>query len=313
MAYPGAAAVLTGATTTNDLSRDVYIETLEAFNRTTIFRSLVYTQTIDSGKAGQFIVNGKATAGTDAATYNRGTQVDITDAEMDERTIILARPVYEAKRVDQFEERVAHYDVRSMITNQMGESLANKYDNAVATVLFSDHSANTGVAANPDEVVAINSGSTAAVGAEAKGDAIAEAIFTAKASLEANDDNGEAYCVLSPLDYSYVVQSTKAINADYSTGNGSYNMGTVMEVGGVKILKSNNIPASYTVGITSAVPNGVVFTRQAAGVLELIGLQTNQEKQIDFLDSTLMTAYYAIGTGMLRPESKVVITAAALA
>lgn len=313
MAYTGAATALTGATTTNNLSRDVYVETLDAFSRATIFRNLVYVQTIDSGKAGQFIVNGKASAGADAATYNKGTQIDITDAEMDERTIVVDRPIYEAKRVDQFEERVAHYDVRSMITTQMGESLANKYDNAVASVLFSDHTANTGVAGNPDEVVAINSGSAAATGAEAKGDAIAEAIFAAKAALEENDDMGEAYCVLTPTDYSYVVQSTKAINADYTSGNGDYKAGTVMEVAGVKIFKSNNIPASYDVGITSAVPNGVVFTRQAAGVLELIGLQTNQEKQIDFLDATLMTAYYSIGTGMLRPESKVVITAAALA
>jgi hypothetical protein len=74
-----------------------------------------------------------------------------------------------------------------------------------------------------------------------------------------------------------------------------------MEIAGVKIFKSNNI----TGGTADAV--GVVFTRQAVGLLELIGLQTNQETQIDYLDATLMTAYYAVGCDVLRPESKVVL------
>ena len=294
MAYTGAATVLTGATTTNDLSRDVYIETLEAFNRSTIFGGLVYKQTISSGKAGQFIVNGKATAGTDAATYAKGTQVNVTDAEMDERTIVLERPIYEAKRVDQFEERVAHYDVRSMITNQMGESLANKFDKMVAAKLLT--AGTTGVASNPNEHAVVEVANDTN-----KGDSIAAAIFEAKAYLEENDDMGEAYCVLSPMNYALLVQSGKAVNADYTSANGGYDKGTVMEIAGVKIYKSNNI----TGGTASAV--GVVFTRQAVGVLELIGLQTNQEKQIDYLDATLMTAYYAVGCDVLRPESKVVL------
>jgi len=298
MAYTGASTILTGATTSNTLSRDVYIETLEAFNRSTIFRNLVYVQTISTGKAGQFIVNGKATSAADAATYARGTQVDVTNAEMDERTIVLERPIYEAKRVDQFEERVAQYDVRSMITNQMGESLANKLDKMIAAKLLT--AGTTGVANNPNEHAVVEVANDAN-----KGDSIAAAIFTAKAHLEEQDDMGEAYCVLSPMNYALLVQSGKAVNADYSAGNGGYNTGTVMEIAGVKIFKSNNI----TGGTADAV--GVVFTRQAVGLLELIGLQTNQETQIDYLDATLMTAYYAVGCDVLRPESKVVLVDAA--
>ena len=139
-----------------------------------------------------------------------------------------------------------------------------------------------------------------------KGDALAEAIFDAKAVLEENDDYGEAVAVVSPQDYGYLVQSGHAVNADYTNGNGGYDTGTVMQVAGIRIVSSNNLKGSMG-GTTTASLKALIFTQEAAGVLELIGLRTNQEDQIDFLDSTLMTAYYAIGTGVLRPESAVAV------
>jgi len=309
MAYTGANAILTGATTTNDLSRDIYIETLEAFNRRNVFMSLVMRQTIQTGKAGQFIIGGK-TDGSDTDTYARGTQIDITDTELDERTIVLERPVYVAKRIDQFEERVAHYDVRGPITNMMGETLAYKVDIKIADTVWL---ASQGQA--PDIPLASNPGPNANIlipaGATTpmeKGDALAEAIFAAKATLEENDDYGEAVAVVSPIDYGYLVQSGQAVNADYTSGNGGYDTGTVMQVAGIRIVSSNNVKGSNGgVGEATEKLRALVFTQDCAGVLELIGLRTNQEDQIDFLDSTLMTAYYAIGTGVLRPESAVAV------
>ena len=309
MAYTGANAVLDSAAGTagnEALSRDIYIETLEAFNRRNVFMSLVMRQTIQSGKAGQFIIGGK-TDGSDTDTYARGTQIDISDVELDERTIVLERPVYVAKRIDQFEERVAHYDVRSPITNMMGETLAYKVDGKIADTVWtaSQGQAPDGpLASNPGpnaNIVIATPGSTAME----KGDALAEAIFEGKAVLEENDDYGEAVVVVSPKDYGYLVQSGQAVNADFTSGNGGYDTGTVMQVAGVRILSSNNLKGATAAG--KAKLRGLLFTMDCAGVLELIGLRTNQEDQIDFLDSTLMTAYYAIGTGVLRPESAVAI------
>ena len=318
MAYtPAAAAILTGGTSTNDLSRDVYVETLEAFNRTLVGLNLVRRQTIQSGKAGQFIIGGKTSESAQPATYDRGVQIAITDAALDERTILLARPVYEAKRVDQFEERVAHYDTRSIITNQMGEALGNKVDRQVFDTILSaaldiDISGNTVSSAlvdNPDAgtIAAITYTGTAT----AKGDLLAGAIFEADALLKENDVMEQSYCVVSPAQYAELVQSTKAVNADYTSGNGGFDSGTVMMVGGVEILRSNNLKGN-TGGVAGAAEKllGLVFTSEAAGVLELIGMTTNQEKQIDFLDATLMTAYYANGMGVLRPECAVAILSA---
>jgi len=309
MAYvgePTAAHIITGADTTNDLSRDIYIETLEAFNRRNVFLALVTKQTIQSGKAGQFIIGGK-TDGSNIDEYARGSQIDITDVDLDERTIVLERPQYVAKRIDQFEERVAHYDVRGPITNMMGESLAYKVDGKIADVVW-DASQGAGVNAplvgNPGPNA--NIVMTTATGTAMEiGDALAEAIFAARAVLEENDDYGEAVAVVSPRDYGYLVQSGQAVNADFTNGNGGYDTGTIMQVAGVRIVSTNNIKGATEAGKDAL--RGLVFTQDCAGVLELIGIKTNQEDQIDFLDSTLMTAYYAIGAGVLRPESAVAI------
>ncbi len=307
MAFTGAAAVLTGATTTNDLSRDVYIETLEAFMRRNIFLATITKQTIAQGKAGTFIIGGK-TDGSDTATYARGTQIDVTGAALDERTIVLERPVYTAKRIDQYEERIAHYDVRGPITNMMGETLAYKVDIKIADVVFDASQgagANAPVAGNPGpnaNIVITVPGTTP----EAKGLALAEALYAASARLQMNDDYGQAVAVVSPVDYGNLVQSKVAIDADYTSGNGGYDTGTVKMIGNIRILSSNNVKGSRG-GTTTAKLRALVYTEQCAGVLELIGLRTNQETQIDFLDSTLMTAYYAIGAGVLRPESAVSI------
>ena len=79
-----------------------------------------------------------------------------------------------------------------------------------------------------------------------------------------------------------------------------------MEVAGVRILRSNNLKGNNG-ATTSAKLLGLVFTPEAAGVLELIGMTTDQEKQIDFLGATLMTAHYANGMGVLRPECAVAL------
>ena len=309
--YSGAAAIITGANPTQDLSRDIYVETLEAFNRRNVFLALVTKQTIEHGKAGQFIIGGK-TDGSDVATHDRGKQIAVSDTEFNERTIVIDRPVYVAKRIDQFEERVAHYDVRGPITNMMGETLAYKVDIAVADQMWL-----TSQGATPNEPRASNPGPNAnivvAAGATAtlKGDALAESIFAAVAILEGNDDYSEKVCILSPQDYGYIVQSGHAVNEDFTNGNGGFDTGVVHMVAGVRIVSSNNVKGSTggTGGLTAKL-HGYVFSQGAVGVLELIGLRTNQEKQIDFLDDTLMTAYYAMGVGTLRPECAVALVGA---
>ena len=270
--------------------------------RTNIALGLVYKQTIPEGNAGQFIVAGKADESIVDEYADTNLQVDVTAGTQDERTIVIGRPQYIARRVPQFEEKIAHYDIRSMYTTQMGEALAHQVDKAIfAQVELA--AAGTGLAGNPGGNTVTNAVIASATTPGAVGNALAESIFEAAAALRTNDDNGEAYVVVTPTNYAALVQSGQAVNADFTNGNGGFDTGVVRQVGGVTVLQSNNLPA--TAGL-----EGLVFTRQAVGVLELIGMKTNQATQIDFLDAVLMTAYYAYGMGVLRPESAVKIVSA---
>jgi len=62
MAYTGASTTNVGSTSAATLSRDVYLDTLQAFTRNLIFVPYLYTQTIQNGTGGQFIVEGKMDA-----------------------------------------------------------------------------------------------------------------------------------------------------------------------------------------------------------------------------------------------------------
>jgi hypothetical protein len=132
------------------------------------------------------------------------------------------------------------------------------------------------------------------------GDELCESIFAAAAAIRTHDDTSDLFVALNQTNYSYVVQSGKAVNADYTGGNGGFDSGTVMQVGGVKIVETNNLPA--TAGLI-----GLVFASDAAGLVKLWDVQTKITEQADFLDAKLITAYFANGVAALSPACSVSI------
>ena len=127
------------------------------------------------------------------------------------------------------------------------------------------------------------------------GIALMESIYECGAGVRANDYNGELYCVVSPTNYNALVLSEILVNSDVTSSNGGLDTGRIGLVGNIKVIESNNLPATANL-------EALVFGKEAVGVLELVGLKTNQKEQIDFLDATLMTAYYDYGIGTLRPD-----------
>lgn len=305
MPYTGNTTPNVGTTSTATLSRDIYLDTLDSFKRSLVFSQYVYKQTIEGGTGGQFIVEGKEdTADGNIASYSAGTQVSVSNGTQDQRVINVDRPQYEARRVDRFEEMTARYDVIRMQLDQIGTNLAAKVDRKVAAAIEAASLA-TGVAGNGNGTVVVNTALPGGAGASGLtpaqlGDEIAESVFAAVAAIQGSDDMGEVYVALKPTNYSYLVQSSKAVNADYTSGNGGFDSGKVMKVGGATIVMSNNVPS--TAGLI-----GLAFTAQAAGMVELMGLQTKITEQADFLDAKLITGYFANGVGSLRPNSAVSI------
>jgi hypothetical protein len=276
-----------------------------SYQRKTVFMDKVYTQTISGGTGAQFIIEGKEdTDATGAATYAAGSQVNITVGSQDQRVINLDRPTYVARRIDKFDEAVANYDVIAMQVRQIGSKLANVVDRKVSAAIEAASLA-TGLAGNGNGTVVVNTslpgGAAAATTPALLGDELCESIFAAAAAIRTRDDTSDLFVALNPTNFSYVVQSGKAVNADYTSGNnGGFDTGTAMQVGGVKIVETNNLPA--TAGLV-----GLVFASDAAGLVKLWDVQTKITEQADFLDAKLITAYFANGVAALSPACAVSI------
>ena len=320
-------------TTKSGLALKIYAETLASFERKNIFMELITKQTIDSGKSAQFIINGRGSESSiDPATglpdgtaglVDGGVQTHTLGANqrdgasqmvVTERTILLERPIFVRKQLDNFEEKMAHYNIRSMITGQNGSTLSNFMDRRVLVELdlaTTEAATDTQYAYGAVFNTLITTGATS----EAKGDAIVDALFAGLSILDGKDQIGEQrYFVTSNTHYYNLLLSQKAVNRDFNAGdNGSISDGEVFRIGDTIILRSNNLsdtlaPNAIAVSGQGDTLAGYLFTRDVIGMVELMGMQTKEWFDDDF-DETVMKAQLAMGVDTLNPGSLVAITA----
>ena len=290
-----------------------YGSVLTAFDRKQVFLDLVTTKSIEAGSSTSIPVIGQG-ADTDTNTHVPGTELTMSTVAVKERIINIDALEYFAMAVDKFEEKVLHFETRGELAKQAGEALAVKIDKAVAAMLVTA-SQTTGtiggaaVQADGTEVNndVIDTGSTP----KAKGDALIEAVFEAVAQMELKDVTGEKYLVVSPLIYSHLAQSG-AVNSDITSGdNGGINKGTVMEVAGIRIYKSNYLPtAAVSVASVDKKLKAILFTSEAVAVVKLMDV-TSEVNYIPEQLATLMTTYYSYGLGVVKPAGSCVITGGA--
>ena len=297
---------------------EIYYGTvLTAFDRKQLFLDLVTTKSIDSGSSISIPVIGQS-SDLDTNTHVPGTELTMSVIAVKERIINIDALEYYALAVDKFEEKVLHFETRGELAKQAGEALAVKIDKAVGVQLLnaSQTSGTIGGSAVQADGTEVNNDVifTASTPA-AKGNALIEAVFAAVAAMEAKDVVGEKYLVVSPITYSYLAQSS-AVNKDITSGdNGGINKGTVMEVAGIRIYKSNYIPttaAGQTDGVNVGLTNSrkvqaLLFTSEAVAVAKLMDV-TSEVNYIPEQLATLMTTYFSYGMGVLKPGGACVIT-----
>ena len=170
------------------------------------------------------------------------------------------------------------------------------------------------------------SGNYAAATKNAKGDELISSISTLKVRMLAKDiPVDDMICVVRPEEYDLLLDSTRAINADFNGAggeNGSFASGSVLRVKGIPIIWSNHVSQSSYASVSGYDKNtdyeqdlskcrAIMFHRDAIGVLTLrdIGLQVTPAGG-DFnimYQATLMVARMAIGMAKLRPECAGVI------
>ena len=305
MAYTGATTPNVGTDSTNDLTRDITLDVLQAKERQTRFADLIRVDTLSEGAAaGSFIIEGKEdTTNGNLASYTAGTQVNVNNGTQDEITIALDRPQYESRRIDQWDAAVARYDTLAMNVRQLGTRLANAIDRKVSAAIEASSLA-TGLVSNGNGTVVTNTalpaGAAAAATAELLGKEIIESIYAAVAAMEANDVMDEVYVGMSPANFQYLPQALTIVSSEYTSANGGLDIGDVKMVGGATVFKSNNLPS--TAGLIA-----LAFTGEAAGMVKLWDVKTDINEQPEYLNAKLINAYFSNGVAALRPQCAVSI------
>lgn len=288
-------------------------EVLTAFSEKNVFMPLHMTRTITHGKSASFPSTGKANAryhvpGTPVLGSNQIPHKEVV-IQIDD-LLLADTTIYD------LDEAKNHYDIRGEYSTQLGASLARSFDQTVARVIAK-------AARSPARVTGLPAGTQLAdADAKTNGASLADTIFAAAQTLDENDvPEDDRYCAVLPAQYYLLVQTDKVLNRDFSQNNGDFAQGDVMNVAGVKIVKSNNVPTTNVIAVEGENNDyagnftntaAIVFHKTAAGTVKLRDLTVDQSGG-DFqtmYQATLMVAKYAMGHGVLRPESAVEIVTA---
>lgn len=283
-------------------------EVLTAFREKTAFISRSMVRTISSGKSAQFPASWKGTA----AYHTPGTQLVGTAVAHNERVVIIDDMLIADRFIANIDEARSHYDVRSEYSYDMGRALAKAYDSNVAQVGI--------LAARASTTVTGGNGGTQITDTDARtnADSLVGSILDAAQALDEKDvPEEDRYCFLKPGPYYNLVESgSKALSTDYNPGgNGSLASGKIYRIGGIELVKTNNLPqANISSGPTAYQGDftntaALVMHRSAVGTVKLLDLSMEGAYLIEY-QGTLMVAKYAIGHGILRPESAVEIKVA---
>lgn len=283
-------------------------EVLTAFAETNVAMPRHMVRTISSGKSAQFPATWKGSA----AYHVPGTQLQGTGIGHNERTIVIDDLLVADRFIANIDEAMNHYDYRSIYSRDIGMALARTFDKNVLQVGV--------LAARASATVSGGNGGSAITDANSKTVAanLEAAIFAAAQALDEKDvPENDRYVCLKPQQYYLLVQgSSKVINRDYNPNeNGSYSRGKVLQIAGVDIVKSNNVPSTNVATGPSAyqgnfsTTTALVWQKGAMGTVKLVDLAVETAYLIEY-QGNLIVGKYAVGHGILRPESAVEIKTA---
>ena len=305
-------AGLTGAT--DALFLKVFSgEVMSTFNAQTVMKEKCRIRSIQNGKSAQFPAIGK----TVAEYHTPGAEILGNNVEHDEKVITIDDLLISNTFISNIDEAKNHYDVRAEYSKQMGQALAQTYDRNLLSMAIKAARDPSGLGAG---VAGQGSAASESIGATPTTAQIVSAIYDAAATLDTrNVPEAERFVIVSPSVYYALVQDDKLINRDFGA-NGSYSDGSVLNVAGMTIIKSNNLAVDHTTA--SAYPDfsskyavaatdtkALVIQRQALGTVQLMDMATEMEYDIR-RQGTLAVSKMAVGHGVLRPECIIELRAA---
>ena len=324
-------------------------EMFKGFQHNTIARDLVMKRTLKNGKSLQFIYTGRM----DAGFHTPGTPIlGSGDPPVAEKTIVVDDLLVSSAFVYDLDETLAHYELRGEISKKIGYALAEHYDRrifrAIARGARAAHPISASGKVEPGGTqIQIGSG-TGTTADALDSTKIVAAFFEAAAVLDEKGVSQDGrVAVLSPRQfYSLVenVQSNALINRD-EQGTALQSGQGVLSIAGIKIFKSMNLPFLGKYGTASTIDNagsyvgvdveatttgennayggasdfdtscGLIFQREAAGVVETIGPQvqvTSGDVSVIYQGDVIL-GRLSMGTDYLNPAACVELHATSTA
>tara|TARA_B100000287_G_C20557896_1_gene751219 strand:- start:25 stop:1200 length:1176 start_codon:yes stop_codon:yes gene_type:complete len=257
-------------------SRALYLklfsgEMFKGFQRNTIARDLVTKRTLKNGKSLQFIYTGRTTA-----EYHVPGQSILGNSDgappVAEKTITIDDLLISSAFVYELDETLAHYDLRGEISKKIGYALAEKYDR----LIFRSIAKGARIASPVSKANFVEPGGTqiqVGAGSDADdaltSDKLVTAFYDAAAALdEKGISNDGRVAVLNPRQYYALIKDVNGnnlINRDVQ-GTALQGGSGIIEIAGIKIFKSMNVPFFSKYGTKYAPSSGAAAGTDPATV-----------------------------------------------
>ena len=292
-------------------------EVITSFDRASKTAGADMVRSIASGKSATFPVMGRVAA----AYHTAGAEINGSDVNHNEKVITINDLLTSSVFLSNIEEAKNHWDVRSAYSQEIGRALAFTKDKHILQTIgqASLASANVSDSGYGAGATITNTGIASATDATAA-NAMIDALFGAAKQLDANYVPSEGRkCFMRLEEYYKLANATNAVNVDFS-GNGSIAEGKVLKIAGIELVPvahfvASNVNSGVDQGSATAGgsnPQAVDLTNyvalvshpSAVGTVKLMDLAVEKEYDIR-RQGTLMVAKYAMGHGVLRPESAV--------
>mgnify|MGYP003646807522 FL=1 len=285
-------------------------EVMATFNKKTVMKERTRIRNIASGSSAQFPAIGKVNAG-----YHQPGEVILGQAvAQGEKVITIDDLLVTDVFMSNYEDAKNHYEVRGEYTTQMGDALAQVYDQNLFGLAFKGIAAGTaGAVTGQGPAVRKPIGTATPTTTQ-----VVDEIFTGAAAFDSTSIPKEDRCVfVTPTIYWDLIQDGSFLDRDFGNdGNGSQATGGLMRVAGFEVIPTNNMAINHGTDTLSGSQAGSATTdydinastyvamlmqKQALGSVHLMDLASESEYQIN-RQGTLMVSRMAVGHGLLRPE-----------
>ena len=222
-------------------------EMFKGFQHNAIARDLVMKRTLKNGKSLQFIYTGR----TKAEYHVPGNSIlGNSDGAppVAEKTITVDDLLISSAFLYELDETLAHYDLRSEISRKIGYALAEKYDRLVFRAISRGARAASPVSKTnfvEPGGTQIRVGTNADANDAYSATALVNAFYDAAAAMDEKGVSSDGrFGVLNPRQYYELIQQVGdngLVNRD-SQGTSRQKGNGIVEIAGIKIYKSMNIP-----------------------------------------------------------------------